>query len=150
MTSFYSDTFPLILIIYAAFYWKFSSAFFILTVLQQRIFWHSPFKPSYLARPIIEEYFLAFLHVCRKMGRGTNFLPMDRYHRLNMNWWIDGHGFVKDFVIDDRYYRSKGKKSLTDGSIISVVSMTNSIDRWYRYRSTDPSPIMSIYGLICL
>jgi hypothetical protein len=35
-----------------------ASAFFILTVLLQQIFWLSPFKPSYLPRPIIEEYFL--------------------------------------------------------------------------------------------
>jgi hypothetical protein len=26
-----------------------------------------------------------------------------------MNQWIDGHRSDKDFVIDDRYYRSKGK-----------------------------------------
>ncbi len=42
---------------------EYTSVFFILAVLLQKIFWHSPFKPSYLARPIIEEYFLAFLHV---------------------------------------------------------------------------------------
>jgi hypothetical protein len=40
---------------------KYTSAFFILTVLLKQIFWHSPFKPSYLPRPIIEEYFLAFI-----------------------------------------------------------------------------------------
>ncbi len=45
----------------------------------------------------------------RKMGRGTDFWPMDRYHRLNMNRWIDGHRSDQDFVIDERYYRSKGK-----------------------------------------
>jgi hypothetical protein len=88
---------------------EYTSAFFILTVLQQQIFWQSPFKPSFLSRPIIEEYFLAFLHVCRNTGRGTDFLLMDQYHWLNMNRWIDGHHSDKDFVIDDRYYRSKGK-----------------------------------------
>ncbi len=87
----------------------YTSAFFILTVLQQQIFWHSPFRPSYLAQPIIEEYFLAFLHVCRKMGRGTDFLPMDRYYRLNMNRWIDGHRSEKDFglMIDTIDQREK-------------------------------------------
>jgi hypothetical protein len=55
---------------------------------------------------------------------------MDRYHRLKLNRWIDGHRFDKDFVIDDRYRTIDQKeKSLTDGSILSVVSMTNSIDR---------------------
>jgi hypothetical protein len=49
-------------------------------------------------------------------GTGADFCPMDRYH------W---------FVIDDRYYRSK-RKNLTNGMILSVVSMTNGIDRYYR------------------
>jgi hypothetical protein len=26
---------------------------------------------------------------------------MDRYHRLKVNRWIDGHRLDKDFVIDD-------------------------------------------------
>ncbi len=42
---------------------EYISAFFILTVLLQQICWHSPFKPSYLPWPFIEEYFLAFLHL---------------------------------------------------------------------------------------
>ncbi len=42
--------------------------FFILTVLLQQIFWHSPFKPSYLARPITEKYLLTFLHVEKWVG----------------------------------------------------------------------------------
>jgi hypothetical protein len=35
----------------------------------------------------------------------------------------------------------KNAKLLTDGSILLVVSMTDSIDRYYWYRSIDPSPM---------
>ncbi len=42
---------------------EYTSVFFIWTVLLQQIFWQSPFKPLYLPRPIIKEYFLAFLHL---------------------------------------------------------------------------------------
>ncbi len=37
------------------------------------------------------------------------------------------------------------EKLLTDGLILSMVSMTYSIDRSYRYCSIDPSPIMPSY-----
>jgi hypothetical protein len=47
---------------------EYTSAFFILTVLLQQIFWHSHFKPLYSMRPIIEEYFLAFCHVKKWVG----------------------------------------------------------------------------------
>jgi hypothetical protein len=54
-------------------------------------------------------------------------------------------------MIDCRYYRTKLRKSLTDGSITSMkmrpkVSI-DSIDRYYRYRSIDPSPIVPIYAV---
>ncbi len=61
---------------------EYTSAFFILTVLLQQILWHSPFKPSYLPRPIIEEYFLAFLHLEKWEGE----LIFDR--------WIDTIGWI--------------------------------------------------------
>ncbi len=93
--------------------------FLIVTVLLQQIFWHSPFKPSYLARPIIEEYFLAFLHVEKWVGEVGEPI-FDR--------WVDGHRSDKDFVIDDRYYRSK-KKIFNPWIDTIGVSMTNSIDR---------------------
>jgi hypothetical protein len=53
-------------------------------------------------------------------------------------------------MIDCRYYRSKIQKSLTDGLITSMkkrpkVSI-DSIDRYYRYRSIDPSPNVPIYA----
>ncbi len=53
-------------------------------------------------------------------------------------------------MIDCRYYRSKIQKSLIDGSITSMkmrpkVSM-DIIDRYYRYRSINPSPIVPIYA----
>jgi hypothetical protein len=38
---------------------------------------------------------------------------MDRYHQLNVNQWIDGRRFDKDFVIDDDTIDEK-EKSLTD------------------------------------
>jgi hypothetical protein len=38
------------------------------------------------------------------------------------------------------------EKFFTDESILLMVSMTDSIDRWYHYRSIDPSPIMSSYA----
>jgi hypothetical protein len=108
---------------------EYTSASFILTALLQQIFWHSPFKLPYLARPIIEEY-----------SWGTEFWPMDRYHRLNMNRWIDGHRSDKDFVIDDRYNRSKGKNlrpmdpyyRWSAWPIISIdsISINPSIHRW--------------------
>ncbi len=76
-----------------------------------------------------------------------------------MDWWSS---FWKVFcdrwsiqsmidTIDDRYNRwsiqsIKGKKSLTDGSVLSVASMTNSINRLYRYGSIDPFLIMPNYG----
>jgi hypothetical protein len=61
---------------------EYTSAFFILTVLLQQIFWHCPFKPSYLPRPIIEEYFLAFLHLEKWAGEPI----FDR--------WIDTIGWI--------------------------------------------------------
>ncbi len=39
----------------------------------------------------------------------SEFRLMDRYYRLNVNWWLDGHQFNKDFMINYRYYRSKRK-----------------------------------------
>ncbi len=45
-SSFYSDTFPVILVFYAAFIEEYTSAFFILTVLLEQIFWHCPFLLS--------------------------------------------------------------------------------------------------------
>ncbi len=88
---------------------EYTSVSFILTVLLQQIFWHSPFKPSYLARPIIEEYLLVFPSF-RKMGGGEltdgSIPPVECEP---MEQWNDGHRSDKDFVIIDQYYRSKGK-----------------------------------------
>jgi hypothetical protein len=65
---------------------EYTSVFFFLTVLLQQILWRSPFKTSNLARPIIEEYFLAFLHVekwvwelifDRWIGTIVEYEPMD-------------------------------------------------------------------------
>jgi hypothetical protein len=39
----------------------------------------------------------------------------------------------------------KKEKIFTDGSMLLVVSMTDSIERYYRYPSNDPSPIIYIY-----
>ncbi len=75
---------------------------------------------------------------------------IDRYYRFSVYRWFDGHRSEKAFMIDCRYYRSTIRKSLTDGSITSMkmrpkVSI-DSIDRYYRYRSIDPSPIVPIYA----
>jgi hypothetical protein len=82
-----------------------TSAFFILTVLVQQIFWHSPLKPLYLPRPIIEEYFLAFLHL-EKQAEESIF-----------DQWIDTIGWI-----------------WTDGSMVIVLirilwSMIDTIDQ---------------------
>jgi hypothetical protein len=53
---------------------------------------------------------------------------MDPYHWLNLNQLVDWHQIDKNFVINDRYYRSK-EKSLIDKTILPVVIMTNSIDQ---------------------
>ncbi len=65
--------------------------------------------------------------------------------------WFDDHRSEKAFMIDCRYNRSKIQKSFTDGSITSMkmrpkVSI-DGIDRYYRYRSIDPSPIVPIYAV---
>ncbi len=57
--------------------------------------------------------------------------------RLNVKQWICGRRFNKDFMINYRYYGSKRKKSFTHGSILSMVSISDSIDWWYRHRSVD-------------
>ncbi len=45
-----------------------------------------------------------------KAGSGSEKkIISDPQHWLKVNQWIDGHRFDKDFVIDDRYYRSKRK-----------------------------------------
>ncbi len=74
---------------------------------------------------------------------------IDWYYRFSVYRWFDGHQSEKAFMIDCRYYRSKIQKSLTDGSITPMkmrpkVSI-DSINRYYRYRSIDTSPIVSIY-----
>jgi hypothetical protein len=48
--------------------------------------------------------FTGFSFIQKNGDRGIDFWPMDRYHRLKVNRWINGHRFDKDFVIDDRYY----------------------------------------------
>ncbi len=53
---------------------EYTSAFFILTVLLQQIFWHSPLKTLYLARPII--------HVEKWVEE-----PI-------FDWWIDTIGWI--------------------------------------------------------
>jgi hypothetical protein len=70
---------------------------------------------------------------------------MDRYYRLIVYRWIDGHQSEKAFMIDCQYYRSK-LKNLTDGSY----------HRWkwdQKYRSIvsiDTIGIdLSIYGRLC-
>ncbi len=57
---------------------------------------------------------------------------------LSVYQWVDGHRSEKAFMINCQYYRSKLKKSLTDGSITWMkmrpkVSMDN-IDRYHRDR----------------
>ncbi len=87
----------------------------------------------------------------QKLGKCFSTVwSIDRYYRISVNRWIDSHRSEKSFMIDCRYYRSKIKKSFTDGSITSMkmrpkVSI-DSIDRYYRYRSNDPSPIVPIYA----
>jgi hypothetical protein len=79
---------------------------------------------------------------------------IDRYNRFSVNRWIDDHRSENSFMIDCRYYRSNIKKSLADRSITSIkmrpkVSI-DTIDRYHRYRSIDPSPIVAIYGVLGL
>ncbi len=49
-------------------------------------------------------------------------------------------------MIDCRYYRSKIKKIFYRWIDNIDENETKSIDRYYRYRSIDPSPIVPIYG----
>ncbi len=46
-SSFYSDTFPLILVFYAAFYWRIYLYFLHFNSSVQQIFWHCPFLLSF-------------------------------------------------------------------------------------------------------
>ncbi len=52
---------------------------------------------------------------------------MDRYHRLKVNRWIDGNRLDKDFLIDDRYYRSK--RNIFNRWIDTIGGQH---DQWYR------------------
>ncbi len=52
-------------------------------------------------------------------------------NRLNVNWYIDGHRFNKDFMIDYRYCRSKIENLLL-------------MDRYYRWSAWPIVPIDSI------
>jgi hypothetical protein len=106
---------------------EYASAFFILIVLLQQIFWYSPVKHSHLEWPIIVEYFLAFLHAEKWVEESIFDQWID-----TIGWiWTDGSMIIVLIrilwsmidTIDQR------EKSFTDGSILSVVSMTNSIDR---------------------
>jgi hypothetical protein len=98
-----------------------TSAFFNLTVLLQQIFWHSPFKPSYVPRPIIEEYFLAFLHL-EKWAEEPIF---DR--------WIDTIGGQHD-----QKYRSIASVSIHQ-------SIADYVHLWLRWPSNHSS--ISAYSL---
>jgi hypothetical protein len=53
--------------------------------------------------------------------------------------WIDGHRSEKVFKINCRYYQSKIKKSLTDGSITLMKMrpkvLIDSFNRYHRYQS---------------
>ncbi len=87
--SFCSDTFPLILVFYAAFYWRICLCFLHFNSSLQQIFWHCPFKPWYLARPIIKEYLLLFPSF-RKMCGWNRFLTDGSIPSVEcelMDWW---------------------------------------------------------------
>jgi hypothetical protein len=64
ISSFYSDTLPLILVFYAAFYWRIYLCFLLFDSSVQQIFWHCPFLPS--------------LHLA---GQNCDTNTIDRYYR---------------------------------------------------------------------
>jgi hypothetical protein len=108
------------------------------------IFWHSPYKPSYLAWPIIEEYFLAFLHVGKWVGEPI----FDRW--INTISWISTDGFMvivlKSILWSMIDTIDQREKIFNRWINTSVASMTNSINGLYRYGSIDPFLIMPNYG----
>jgi hypothetical protein len=106
----------------------------------QQIFWYSPFKPSYLFTAAYCWRILLLRSLSfRKMVIGASI--SDRWIDT-IGWnWIDGSmviGLTRILwsmidTIDQK------EKSLTDGSILSVVSIESI--------GIDPSPIVPIYAL---
>ncbi len=82
---------------------------FLILIVRNRSFGTVPLNNSIYCGLLLKNTFTGFSFIQENVDRRINFWPMDQYHRLKLNRWIDGHRFDKEFVINDRYYRSKRK-----------------------------------------
>jgi hypothetical protein len=97
-SSFYSNTFPLILVFYAAFFEEYNSAFFILTVLLQQIFGYCSFLPFYYTHFInsSEDDILTFFLGSLKSLCTKGFLL---YMTLPTAWKYSGAKSITHFLV---------------------------------------------------